>query len=97
MWRSENSKKSLYSRAVRTALTVLFFVGIFLFPWWLTLALGISLLFFYQSYEVLLGALFSDLLYGTGVPLLFGLPYLTTGIFMLVALAIFLFRRRLLV
>ena len=97
MWRSENPRQILYRRTTRIVVTALFFVGVFIFPWWLWLLLGVFLLFFYQSYEVLLGALFSDLLYGTASPFLGGLPFLTTGIFVLMTLAVFLVHRRLLV
>ena len=73
-----------------------FFAGVFFLPWWAMLLLGIALLARFGSYEVVLGGLMADFLYGAPVPLFLEFPFLMTALFALAAAAFFLLRRRLL-
>ena len=48
----------------RALLSISFFISIFFFPWWVSFALATVLLLLKPTYEVLVGALLIDLLYG---------------------------------
>ena len=74
----------------------LFFLSIFIAPWWLSLALGLALLLYCRAYEVVLGGVMTDLLYASPVPSWGGTTFATTALFLLCALAAFVLHRRLL-
>ncbi len=90
------SNSPVRRRALRLGGAVVFFAGIFMLPWWLTLLLGIFLLVWFQAYEVLIGAVFLDSIYGTATPLLGNSAYLSTIVFCMIAAIVFVLRGRLL-
>ncbi|HEY4517293.1 MAG TPA: hypothetical protein VJI74_00165 [Candidatus Paceibacterota bacterium] len=97
MWRFTLNTDSTAGKVIRTLGTILFFMGIFIFPSWVTLLLGSALLFFFRAFEIIAGGLLSDLLYGVPIPSLLGITFLTTLIFVFLSIAVFLIHRRLLV
>lgn len=66
---------------VRILLSGLFFLSIFFFPWFVTVLLGLLLVVRYPAYEVVLGGLMLDFLYGASVPSFHIGPYLFTIFF----------------
>ncbi len=91
------------ARTLRLIGAAIFFAGVFLFPWFVTLGVGAFLLFRFGAYEVVLGGIIMDALYAPQefLPLLPFLPSLpplimTSSLAALAALAFFL-RRRILV
>lgn len=66
-----------------------------MFPWWVTLCAIVVALIMYPAYEVVLVAVFADMLYGVPRELFFGCTFVYT-LCALLALGIgFLIRRRL--
>ena len=84
-------------RAARATGSLLFFISIFLLPWWVTLLLGVFLLVVFESYEVVLGGAVIDLLYGAPVPFFGGVSFLATAVFLILSVGVFFLRRRLLI
>ena len=85
----------LESKTFRIGGRVLFYLSIFILPWWLSLFLGILLLVFIQAYDVLLGGIAADLLYGVPVAALGGISFLSTILLCAIAIVVFVLRRRL--
>lgn len=51
----------------RIFLATIFFISVFLFPWWLSASFGVVLAFrFNKFFELVFGGLFFDIFYGTG-------------------------------
>ncbi|MFQ5540888.1 MAG: hypothetical protein ACE5F4_01435 [Candidatus Paceibacteria bacterium] len=74
-----------------------FFASVFFAPWWMMAALGILMIAYFEAYlSVLLGTLLFDALFGTPVPLLFGIAHMYTYMFVALILLAVLLRRRLL-
>ncbi|MEX0651904.1 MAG: hypothetical protein WD509_02300 [Candidatus Paceibacterota bacterium] len=67
----------------RVFFTILFFLSAFLFPWYITIFLGIVLLAVAPGYEVILGGLVLDFIYGAVVPSFFTSPFSFTLFFAL--------------
>jgi len=66
---------------LRLFLPLLFFASILFFPWWLSVFLALVLSIPHDAYEVLLGGVLMDALYGAPVPALFDLPIIFTLLF----------------
>ncbi|MCW9054804.1 MAG: hypothetical protein OQJ98_02375 [Candidatus Pacebacteria bacterium] len=60
------------------ATTTLFFLSIFLFPWFVTAGLGLLIVARYSGYEVVFGGLMMDLLYGVDIPAFYFGAYIYT-------------------
>jgi hypothetical protein len=74
-----------------------FFASILLGPWWLTVLTGIVVVSFCESYvPLILGGMLMDILFGAPVPVLFGLSFLYTAVFTVMALSAFFFRDKIL-
>lgn len=59
---------------------IAFFLSIFLLPWFVTLLIGVTLLVYTAGYEVVVGGLVIDLVYGTGFSV-FHIPFFFTLLF----------------
>jgi hypothetical protein len=74
----------------RSIFSILFFLSIFFGPWWVSVLLGIGLLFYAESYEVIIGGFLMDILYGAPIPVYpFQGMYFFTILFLLLFIAIF--------
>lgn len=73
---------------LRIVLSILFFTFILFGNWWMAPLLGLLILFRFDAWEVILGAVLSDLLYTTNFGF-FGFPAVWTT---LAILAFFAFR-----
>ncbi len=71
---------------IRLSLALLFFGSILFFPWWVSVFLGVLLLFAGEGYEVLFGGVLLDVLYGAPLPFFFHFPALYTALFSLLFL-----------
>jgi len=80
---------------LRIILSISFFGSIFLFPWFVTVLLGIALLFLSSGYEVILGGVLLDLLYAAPAPAFFNTTFLFTGVFFVLALLAFFIKKQL--
>ena len=79
----------------RIVLSIIFFLGIFLFPWWLSALIALLLLIRYTAYEVLLGGVLFDVLYSAGAGAFFGVPYVGTLFATALFIVFFYFKRSL--
>lgn len=64
----------------RAVLNVLFFGSILFLPWWVSLPLGLLLLFFFGAFEVILGGFLHDSLYAAPREFFWGAEFLGVGV-----------------
>jgi len=79
----------------RVLLTTLFFLSIFLFPWYVTVLCALTLLILSPGYEIIIGGLVLDFLYGAVVPDLFSSPFSFTIFFTLMYIGSRFIKKRL--
>ncbi len=76
-------KTSIYPRII---LDLILLLGIFYFPFWLTVAFSIALVLYFENYyEFIIAYFVIDLVYGTKEPKFFNIQYVLT----IISLAIF--------
>lgn len=75
------------------SLGALFFVSVFLLPWWMTLALAVLFVSLFKSGPiVILGGFIMDSAFGTPFFPLFGFHYIFTSVLILVSITAFYLR-----
>ncbi len=77
----------------RFIFTVLFFLSIFLFPWYLTVLFALALIIVSPGYEIVIGGLIIDFIYGVSVPSFFTSPFSFTIFFSLVYVASYFIKK----
>ena len=80
---------------LRISLSVLFFASIFLFPWYISVLLSVVLLVLFNAYEVILGGLLLDTLYGTPILGYFDSESLFTLLFVILYILSFYIKKQL--
>lgn len=79
----------------RLFLIPLYFVSVFLLPWWVTVLLSLALIAYLKAYaSALIGAVILDTIYGTS--LAFGGVYLYTATMLFLVIIAYVLRGRLL-
>ncbi len=82
---------------IRIFFVILFFISVFVTPWWVIVPLGIVLLAYFEAYlSVLLGGLIVDTLFGVPLSGVFGITYFYTAVFVILIFSTLLLRLRLL-
>jgi hypothetical protein len=79
----------------RIIFTILFFLSTFLFPWYVTIAFGIALVAVAPGYEIIIGGLVLDFVYGAVVPSFFTSPFSFTIFFVLIYIGSRIIKKRL--
>ncbi len=80
---------------VRTFLTLLFFSGVFFFPWYIVIMLALALLIVSVGYEVVFGGVLLDMLYAQPVPEFLFDPFIFSTTFFVCAVVAYIIKRRL--
>lgn len=80
---------------IRVTLSLLFFSSIFFAPWQLTVMFAVLLLLYAESYEVLIGGLLMDILYGAPSPGYLHSTLIFTIVFTLLFIGVFYLKRQL--
>lgn len=80
----------------RIIIDFVLFLGIFLFPLWLNLLLGLICLFVFRNfYELIVFSLFADIIYGGNAGYILGIPFLLTIISLVSYTTVFFLKQRL--
>lgn len=79
----------------RIIFTILFFLSTFLFPWYVTVFFALALVVVAPGYEIVIGGLVLDLVYGTVVPSFFTSPFTFTILFGLTYIVSYFIKKRL--
>lgn len=79
---------------IRTFLTAIFFVSVLFAPWWLSVALAVLLLSFFKAYfEVIVGGVIMDSVFGAPIMSLFNIEFLYTILFTILVVTTYFFRK----
>ena len=79
----------------RIFFTVIFFVSTFIFPWYITVLLALTLVVVAPGYEIIIGGLVLDFVYGAVVPSFFTSPFSFTIFFTLIYIGSYFIKKRL--
>jgi len=79
----------------RVFFTILFFLSTFLFPWYVTILFAFALVAVAPGYEIIIGGLILDFVYGAVVPNFFTSPFSFTIFFGLLYLGSHIIKKRL--
>ncbi len=63
----------------RVPVATFFFLSIFLFPWWVSAAAAVALVFLGDGFEVVVGGFLADVLYAVPVPAFRGFLFVMTA------------------
>lgn len=79
----------------RIIFTILFFLSIFLFPWYITVFFALALVIVAPGYEIIIGGLIIDFIYGAVVPSFYTSPFSFTVFFGLIYIGSYFIKKRL--
>ena len=79
---------------IRIFLTIIFFVSVLFAPWWLSVLLAIILLSYFGAYfEVIVGGIVMDSMFGVPIIALFNTEFLYTIMFAILVLTAYFAKR----
>lgn len=79
----------------RIIFTIIFFLSAFIFPWYATVFFSLLLIVVAPGYEIIVGGLVLDFLYGTSVPDFLTSPFSFTILFTFIYISSCIIKKRL--
>ncbi|PIP87321.1 hypothetical protein COW81_00835 [Candidatus Campbellbacteria bacterium CG22_combo_CG10-13_8_21_14_all_36_13] len=80
----------------RLALDIIFFLSVFLFPWWLVMVFGVVLAFIFKNYfEIVFAGIIIDMIFGDKGIFLLPFPIFYTLLFLIIVVLVNLVKTRL--
>ncbi len=87
---------SITPQVIRIASGVTFLGSILIFPWWISLSIGLTLLIGYSYFfEIIIGGFLVDMLFGVPIDTILGWPFPVTTLALLLYLLRLSIRRKL--
>ncbi len=78
-------------------ISTLFFLSIFISPWYITVILALTLIMIAPGYEIIIGGMILDFLYGVITPSLFFSPFSFTIFFLITYIFSHFIKKRLVI
>lgn len=82
-------------RGERLLLNIMLLISVLFFTWWISVLVGLLLLFRRNAFEVVFWGFLMDVLYGVSLPAFWGFPLVMTSLFFVLYLVSVVLKQRL--